>query len=189
MGTPQHDGMPVVHRRIGAAVTRCIASEGGRVAVADLDAGVGAALVAEVGADSAHFVHCDVRSARHAMHGCPRAPRPVTSANTSPCVALDGIRPGCRAEDSIAAAFDAAVEHFGELHGAVLAAGIVNRSHTTPLSDITAQEFDDTCAVNLRGSFLCLKHAARHVSCGSGLVTLAGHGALHDEDCKLALTC
>jgi NAD(P)-dependent dehydrogenase (short-subunit alcohol dehydrogenase family) len=55
----------------------------------------------------------------------------------------------CRSEESIAGAFDAAVEHFGALHGAVLAAGIVNRSHRTPLSDITAQDFDDTCTVNL----------------------------------------
>jgi NAD(P)-dependent dehydrogenase (short-subunit alcohol dehydrogenase family) len=65
----------------------------------------------------------------------------------------------------VSKAFDDASEHFGVLHGAVLSAGIVHHSHTTPLVDITAEEFDDTCAINLRGSFLCVKHAARHVCC------------------------
>lgn len=88
----------------------------------------------------------------------------VTSSITLRHVDGNSIQFICRSEDSIVGAFDAATERFGVLHGAVLAAGIVNRSHRTPLSDIAAQEFDDTCAVNLRGSFLCLKHAARHDS-------------------------
>jgi NAD(P)-dependent dehydrogenase (short-subunit alcohol dehydrogenase family) len=46
--------------RIGAAVARRVASEGGKVAIADLNAEAGAALVSELG-DHAYFVHCDVR--------------------------------------------------------------------------------------------------------------------------------
>lgn len=111
---------------IGTAVARRVVAEGGRVALADINADAGAALVEDLGEDSVYFVHCDVKS-----------------------------------EDSISKAFDDAAHHFGGLHGAVLAAGIVHHSHTTPLVDITAEEFDDTCNVNLRGTFLCLKHAAR----------------------------
>lgn len=66
-----------------------------------------------------------------------------------------------RSEASVAKAFDAASGHFGTLHGAVLAAGVIHHSHKTPLDDITVEEFDSTCAVNLRGSFLSIKHAAR----------------------------
>jgi NAD(P)-dependent dehydrogenase (short-subunit alcohol dehydrogenase family) len=148
-------------------VARRIASENGRVAIADLDAEAGATIVADIGASCAHFVHCDVRSASHAhvQHSQRPAHIPLQDLITHlMACGWDGIRPARRSEDSIAGAFDAAVDHFGALHGAVLAAGIVNRSHRTPLSDITAEEFDDTCAVNLRGSFLCLKHAARQVS-------------------------
>lgn len=70
-----------------------------------------------------------------------------------------------RSEDSVAKAFDDASDHFGTLHGVVTCAGIVRHSHTTPLVDITAEEFDETFAINLRGSFLTIKHAARHAGC------------------------
>ena len=70
-----------------------------------------------------------------------------------------------RSEDSVAKAFDDASDHFSILHGVVTCAGIVRHSHTTPLIDITAEEFDETCAINLRGSFLTIKHAARHAGC------------------------
>lgn len=66
-----------------------------------------------------------------------------------------------RSKESVGKAFDAAADHFGALHGAVCTAGIVAHSHTTPFVDITAEEFDNTCAVNLRGSrdfFLCLPY-------------------------------
>ena len=54
-------------------MTRRIASEDGKVAIADVDAEAGAALMAEVGADRAHFVHCDVRSAATGARAAPRA--------------------------------------------------------------------------------------------------------------------
>jgi NAD(P)-dependent dehydrogenase (short-subunit alcohol dehydrogenase family) len=49
------------HCRIGAAVARRIVSEGGKVAIADLDAEAGAALVSQLGEDRACFFHCDVK--------------------------------------------------------------------------------------------------------------------------------
>lgn len=44
----------------GAAIVRHYAQEGARVVIADLDADKGAALAAELGADTALFVACDV---------------------------------------------------------------------------------------------------------------------------------
>ena len=39
--------------------------------------------------------------------------------------------------------------------------GIVYHRHTDPLVDISTAEFDDTVAVNLRGSYLCVREAAK----------------------------
>ena len=61
MAKQKHQCIAVGYCSIGAAVTRRIASENGRVAIADVNVEAGAALVAEVGADWAHFVHCDVK--------------------------------------------------------------------------------------------------------------------------------
>lgn len=82
-----------------------------------------------------------------------------------------------RSEDSVAKAFDDASEHFDTLHGVVTCAGIVRHSHTTPLVDITAEEFDETCAINLRGSFLSIKHAARQARCLSLMTVCAKHAS------------
>lgn len=51
---------------IGAAVARRIVADGGHVAIADLNADAGAALVEDLGQDRAFFVHCDVRCALQA---------------------------------------------------------------------------------------------------------------------------
>jgi NAD(P)-dependent dehydrogenase (short-subunit alcohol dehydrogenase family) len=83
-----------------------------------------------------------------------------------------------RSEDSVAKAFDDASDHFDILHGVVTCAGIVRHSHTTPLVDITTEEFDETCAINLRGSFLSIKHAARHARCLS-LMTVCAKDESH----------
>jgi NAD(P)-dependent dehydrogenase (short-subunit alcohol dehydrogenase family) len=42
-------------------VARRIVAEGGKVAIADLDAEAGAALVSQLGEDRACFLHCDVK--------------------------------------------------------------------------------------------------------------------------------
>ena len=62
-------------------------------------------------------------------------------------------------ENSIAQAVDHAVTTFGRLDCMIANAGIVGA--IGPIDTITAEEYDATMAVNLRGVFLCMKHAAR----------------------------
>jgi xanthoxin dehydrogenase len=62
-------------------------------------------------------------------------------------------------ESSIAAAVDCAVAHFGRLDCLFANAGIVGAMG--PIDEIPAEEYDATMAVNLRGVFLSMKHAAR----------------------------
>ncbi len=62
-------------------------------------------------------------------------------------------------EDSIADAVDRAVAEFGQLDCLFANAGIVGA--VGPIDEIPAEEYDATMAVNLRGVFLAMKHAAR----------------------------
>ncbi len=62
-------------------------------------------------------------------------------------------------EDSIAAAVDRAVSDFGRLDCVFANAGIVGAMG--PIDKIPAEEYDATMGINLRGAFLCMKHAAR----------------------------
>lgn len=64
-----------------------------------------------------------------------------------------------RDEASIEAAVDRAVAEFGRLDCMFANAGIVGA--VGPIASAVAEEYDFTMAVNLRGPFLCMKHAAR----------------------------
>ena len=60
-------------------------------------------------------------------------------------------------------ATDAAVERLGPLHGLVVSAGIFEGAW---LQDMTAEFWDRTMAINLRGTFLAVRAAARHLRGG-----------------------
>lgn len=60
--------------------------------------------------------------------------------------------------ESVQAAFDAAVAAFGQVDVLVNGAGIF---HRTPIDDLTAREWDQLLAVNLKGTFLCSQAALR----------------------------
>ena len=63
-------------------------------------------------------------------------------------------------------AVDAAADRLGPLHGLVVSAGIFEGA---PLSEMTAEFWDRTMAINLRGTFLAVRAAARQLrSHGSG---------------------
>lgn len=62
-------------------------------------------------------------------------------------------------EASIAAAVDRAVTAFGRLDCLYANAGIVGA--IGPIDECPIEEYDATMAVDLRGVFLCMKHAAR----------------------------
>ena len=63
-------------------------------------------------------------------------------------------------------AVDAAAQRLGPLHGMVVSAGIFEGAS---LQDMTAAFWDRTMAINLRGTFLAVRAAARHLR-------LAGNG-------------
>ncbi len=60
-------------------------------------------------------------------------------------------------------AVDAAVERLGPLHGMVVSAGIFEGAS---LQDMTVEFWDRTMAINLRGTFLAVRAAARHLRAG-----------------------
>ncbi|HEY2428665.1 MAG TPA: SDR family oxidoreductase [Acidimicrobiales bacterium] len=68
------------------------------------------------------------------------------------------------AEDEVVAAVAAVRDRLGGIDVAVLCAGVGGMS---PILDMAAQEWDRVMAVNLRGTFLCLRECAR-VMAGQG---------------------
>jgi NAD(P)-dependent dehydrogenase (short-subunit alcohol dehydrogenase family) len=63
-------------------------------------------------------------------------------------------------EESVAALLDGIRERFGRLDAAVNNAAGGGRP-PTPLADWSTEDFDSALAVNLRGTFLCMKHELR----------------------------
>lgn len=88
-------------------------------------------------------------------------------------------------EQSVASAVDAAVHAFGPLRAAVNSAGV--EQSVTPLGDTTVAEWDQIMAVDLRGTFVSMKHEIRamdteggsivNISSGAGLVGIRGQAA------------
>jgi len=66
--------------------------------------------------------------------------------------------------------FDSALERFGKLDAVVNNAAIFSLSR---IVDTDTESFDRITAVNLRGSFLVMGHAARHVASGGRIVVLS----------------
>ena len=66
-------------------------------------------------------------------------------------------------EGALDAAVDASVAQFGPLSGLVVSAGIFEGC---PIEDMTAEFWDRTMAINLRGTFLAVKAAARQMRAG-----------------------
>lgn len=63
-------------------------------------------------------------------------------------------------DTAVAAAVAKVLEAYGRLDVMVHCAGVVGPNNR-PVSDVTAEEFDAVVRVNLRGSFLVLKHALK----------------------------
>ena len=88
------------------------------------------------------------------------------------------VRLDVRDEAAFEAAFNSAVRHFGAID---LMVNNAAQTPFTPIWEITAQEWDDVLAVNLRGSFFGCRIAGRHMrNRGAGsIVNLASIAGQH----------
>jgi NAD(P)-dependent dehydrogenase (short-subunit alcohol dehydrogenase family) len=78
--------------------------------------------------------------------------------------------------EQVEAAVKQVVERFGQLDVAFNNAGVEN--HATPLHEIELDEWDRILGINLRGTFVCMKHEiAQMVRQGGGVVVNTSSGA------------
>lgn len=81
-------------------------------------------------------------------------------------------------ESAVRAALDASVAHFGGLDVLYNNAAVIRYGRR--IAELPVEEWDRTLAVNLRGPFLCAKHALPHLmERGGGVVlNVSSHGAV-----------
>jgi 2,5-dichloro-2,5-cyclohexadiene-1,4-diol dehydrogenase 1 len=81
-------------------------------------------------------------------------------------------------EDSVRSMTLASVEHFGQLHGAINAAGIAPRG--IPIHKLSLKDWDFCHGINLRGVFLCMKYQIDQLlkSGGGAIVAVSSNSAL-----------
>jgi len=89
-------------------------------------------------------------------------------------------------EDQVAAAIDGAVAAFGGLDVLYNNAAII--AYGRKVAELRAEDWDRTIAVNLRGPFLCAKHALPHlVRRGGGvIINVSSHGAFQASPTGIA---
>lgn len=68
-------------------------------------------------------------------------------------------------EKALAAAVDASVKEFGPLHGLVVSAGVFE---CKPLDEMSLEFWNRTLSINLTGTFLSVKAAAKHLRTAGG---------------------
>ncbi|MBS0316597.1 MAG: SDR family oxidoreductase [Proteobacteria bacterium] len=78
-------------------------------------------------------------------------------------------------EAALVAAFGAACDWLGGLDALATSAGVAD---TTPFMDVTVQRFRDVYAVNVIGTFVCLREAALHMKPGGRICTVASVAGL-----------
>ncbi len=66
--------------------------------------------------------------------------------------------------------FEQAQKEFGQIDVVVNSAGIMLLS---PIGECNLQQFDEVLAANLRGTFLVLANAARHIAAGGRIIALS----------------
>ena len=77
------------------------------------------------------------------------------------------------------AATERAAAELGGLRGLVTSAGVFDQNDLRPLADVDPEVFARTLDVNLRGTFLAMRHALPHlVRDGGAIVTVASTAAL-----------
>jgi 3alpha(or 20beta)-hydroxysteroid dehydrogenase len=81
------------------------------------------------------------------------------------------------AEAQVAAAIDAAADHFDGLDVLYNNAAVI--AYGRRIADMPTAEWDRTLAINLRGPFLCAKYALPHLVArgGGAIINVSSHGA------------
>jgi len=77
--------------------------------------------------------------------------------------------------DQVTAAIEAAIALFGRLDILVVNAGILR---TAPIDRYALEDFDRVMAVNVRGVFVALRHAASRMSDGGRIITIGSNIAV-----------
>src|SRR5205085_5883462 len=78
--------------------------------------------------------------------------------------------------EQVEAAVAQTVDRFGRLDFAFNNAGVENKA--TPVAEIELDEWDRILDINLRGTFLCMKHElAQMIAQGSGVIVNTSSGA------------
>jgi NAD(P)-dependent dehydrogenase (short-subunit alcohol dehydrogenase family) len=80
-------------------------------------------------------------------------------------------------EEDVRAAVAATVAHFGKLDVLYNNAAVI--TYGNRIADMPVEQWDRTMAVNLRGPFLCSKHAIPHLVAqgGGAIIIVSSHGA------------
>ena len=80
-------------------------------------------------------------------------------------------------EADVSAAVNGAVGHFGKLNVLYNNAAVI--TYGNRIADMPVEQWDRTMAINLRGPFLCAKHAIPHLlnQGGGAIVIVSSHGA------------
>jgi len=89
-------------------------------------------------------------------------------------------------ELDVAAAVEAAVERFGGLDVLYNNAAVIR--YGRKIAELPVEEWDHTIGVNLRGPFLCAKHALPHLVArgGGSIVNVTSHGAFQASPTGIA---
>lgn len=78
-------------------------------------------------------------------------------------------------EAQVVAGFEAAAGFLGSIDALVTSAGVVD---TTPFMDITVEQFRRIHDVNVIGTWLCMREAARHMAPGASICAIASIAGL-----------
>jgi NAD(P)-dependent dehydrogenase (short-subunit alcohol dehydrogenase family) len=118
--------------------------------------GLGAAIATRLASDAHHVVVADIVEA---------ASEAVAQSITGQGLAAEPMTVDVRSEGEVSAMVDAVVERYGRLDVLVCSAAIETRSSIVDCSDDDWQRVLDT---NLKGPFLCMKHAIPPMARGGG---------------------
>jgi len=124
--------------------------------------GIGAATVLELARQGYRTVGIDL-----ALDGARDTAREATRLNAQPHHAIQA---DVTDEARLIAAFDEALTFLGHLDVLVTSAGVAD---TTPFMDLTVETFRSVHEVNVIGTFVCIREAAKRMRPGSRICTVA----------------